>query len=98
MSFGAGMAAGMGAGMGAGIAVGIGSGQETARKKIREYARTHEITVHDKAGKPILWDDFLHDATQCGHAGSAKAWLIAILVGLTLFAVAATLFLWRFWA
>jgi hypothetical protein len=96
MNFGAGMAAGMGAGMGAGIAVGIGSGQETARKKIREYARVHEITLHDKAGKPILWDDFLHEATGCGPAGGTKAWVLAILLGLTLFAVAAALFLWRF--
>lgn len=94
MSFGAGMATGMGAGMGAGIAVGIGSGQENARRKILDYAESHEITVRDKAGQLIPWDEFLHEAVRCGAANSRATRVVAILLGLTLCMVATTLLIW----
>ncbi len=90
MSFGAGMAVGIGTG----IAVGISSGQEQARKKIRQYSETHEITVRDKAGKPIPWDEFLTDATACHNTSNSTIWIAVGVVGLTALALGGAVLLW----
>ena len=94
MSFGAGMSAGMAAGMGAGIAVGVASGRENARRMIQAYSELHDITVRDKAGKPIPWDEFLSDAIRCPSSSSSRYWILASLLGLTLLGVAGTLLIW----
>ena len=93
MSFGAGMGAGMGAGIGAGIAIGIGSGQKRAQDQIREYLVTHELTIHDATGKEVSIETLLSEATATGEC-SNKGWvavaiIIALLVGIALFAVLA---------
>ena len=95
---GIGMGAGMGAGMGSGIAIGIASGQENARKKIQQYSEMHEMTVCDKAGKPVPWDQFLQEALSCRTSSSAVGWIIALVVGVLLAAVAGGLVLWMLWA
>jgi hypothetical protein len=87
----------MGAGMGAGIAIGMTSGQKKAVSQIRDYLVTHELTVHDRAGKEVLLDEVLDDAvgSQCCATGGWRAavGIAVLLVGLLVFAALA----WHIW-
>lgn len=95
MSFGAGMAAGLGVGIGSGIAIGISAGQSQTRTKIRDHAQLQRITLQDAAGKPVDWEPFLDEAVGCqGGSNKRAAYILAILVGLTLLAAGAGLLLW----